>query len=220
LSGHGRKARTPTPHGPCRHGGRGDSTCGPRRPSGGTGRERQRPDQRLGATGPEGPQGSPGPQGPVDPTLDGRIAQLEAVLGGITNADLASGLANAAKLDGISATQLADTITDAAKLNGISAADLTDGLANAGKLDGITALQLASTVTDAAKVSGISTAELTDAIDAVESVDALCAQVPTVVSTVNALGDAVDGIALGGTVPLLLTLISPPAPADLPAFSC
>ncbi len=44
---------------------------------------------------------------------------------------------------------------------------------------------------------------------------AACTQLSTVTTQLNALGTALDGIGLGGTIPPLLTLISPGAPTPL-----
>jgi hypothetical protein len=49
---------------------------------------------------------------------------------------------------------------------------------------------------------------------------AACAQLATLTDQTNALGTALDGIGLGGTIPALLTLVNPGAPPGLPAFSC
>ncbi len=49
---------------------------------------------------------------------------------------------------------------------------------------------------------------------------AACAQLTAVTGQVNALGTALDGIGLGGTIPPLLELITPAVPAPLPAFAC
>jgi hypothetical protein len=49
---------------------------------------------------------------------------------------------------------------------------------------------------------------------------AACAQLATLTDQTNALGTALDGIGLGGTIPALLTLVNPGAPTPLPGFSC
>jgi hypothetical protein len=49
---------------------------------------------------------------------------------------------------------------------------------------------------------------------------AACSQLVALTSQTEALGAALDGIGLGGTIPPLLTLITPAAPSPLPAFSC
>ncbi|MGH2956015.1 MAG: hypothetical protein ACRDL6_03365 [Solirubrobacterales bacterium] len=83
---------------------------------------------QAGSPGASGQQGLPGPQGPIDPTLEARVAQLEAVLAGTSNADLVGAITNASKLDGISAAELAGAITEVAKLNGITATELSSAV--------------------------------------------------------------------------------------------
>jgi len=47
-----------------------------------------------------------------------------------------------------------------------------------------------------------------------------CGQLTALTTQSNLLGTALDGIGLGGTIPPLLTLITPSPPPALPAFSC
>jgi hypothetical protein len=47
-----------------------------------------------------------------------------------------------------------------------------------------------------------------------------CNQLTGLTAQSNALGTALDGVGLGGTIPPALTLVTPPAPPALPAFAC
>lgn len=70
------------------------------------------------------------------------------------------------------------------------------------------------------KLNGISGTQLQEAVAAVANVKALCTQATALTSQVDALGTALGGVELGGTIPVLLKLIVPAAPPPLAAFGC
>lgn len=58
-------------------------------------------------------------------------------------------------------------------------------------------------------------------ISALQSqLETACGQLSVLTGQANALGTALNGIGLGGTIPALLTLVNPGAPPGLPAFGC
>jgi hypothetical protein len=66
-------------------------------------------------------------------------------------------------------------------------------------------------------LSGITNADL---LNTIGSVDALCAEVPTVVGQLNSVRTVLTGLALSGTIPPLLGLTVPSIPSALPGFAC
>jgi hypothetical protein len=92
------------------------------------------------------------------------------------------------------------------------------------KLKGITNVALSEVIS---KLQGVSGAQLQEAIKSVANVNALstkvgelCTQATKLTSQSNALGSALEGLSLGGLIPIGLELLVPSLPAALPAFSC
>jgi hypothetical protein len=69
-------------------------------------------------------------------------------------------------------------------------------------------------------LSGVTNVQLQEAIGTVSDVNALCGQATALTSQVNAVGSALEGIGLGGIIPVGLELLVPTLPAALPSFSC
>jgi hypothetical protein len=84
-------------------------------------------------------------------------------------------------------------------------------------LKGITNTELLGAL---GKLQGVSGTGLQEAVAKVPVVNTLCAQASKLTTQSNALGGALEGIELGGTIPPLLNLITPMPPASLPTFSC
>jgi hypothetical protein len=84
-------------------------------------------------------------------------------------------------------------------------------------LKGITNTELLGAL---GKLQGISGAGLQEAVAKAPVVTTLCKQAGLLTSQSNALGTALEGFSLGGTIPPLLKLITPMPPAPLPTFSC
>jgi hypothetical protein len=84
-------------------------------------------------------------------------------------------------------------------------------------LKGITNTELLGAL---GKLQGVSGSGLQEAVAKVPVVNTLCKQAGLLTSQSNALGGALEGIKLGGTIPPLLNLITPMPPTSLPAFSC
>jgi len=70
------------------------------------------------------------------------------------------------------------------------------------------------------KLQGVSGTGLQEAVAKVPVVNTLCKQAGLLTSQSNALGTALGGAELGGTIPPLLKLIPPVAPKPLETFSC
>jgi len=64
-----------------------------------------------GQAGQTGQSGSQGGSGQTSSSLETRVTQLESILSGITNTDLLNTITNAAKLNGISASDLTGAIS-------------------------------------------------------------------------------------------------------------
>lgn len=84
-------------------------------------------------------------------------------------------------------------------------------------LKGITNTELLGAL---GKLQGISGTGLQEAVAKVPVVNQLCGQASLLTTQSNALGSALGGIELGGTIPLLLELIKPLPPKPLETFSC
>ena len=69
-------------------------------------------------------------------------------------------------------------------------------------------------------LAGLTHTDLLGAVGAVADVNALCTQVPTVVTQLNSVGTVLNGLSLSGIIPLGLGLTVPSPPSMLPAFSC
>jgi hypothetical protein len=80
---------------------------------------------QSGANGTNGSNGSTGSPGQLDTItnqltqLESRVTQLEGVLSGLTNSDLLGAIANASKLNGITALDLADAISAVPDVNAL-----------------------------------------------------------------------------------------------------
>jgi hypothetical protein len=69
-------------------------------------------------------------------------------------------------------------------------------------------------------LQNVSNQDLLDAVDAVAKVDTLCFAMANVVDYADALQGVLDGLALGGTIPVGLNLTKPTVPPTLGGFSC
>jgi len=70
------------------------------------------------------------------------------------------------------------------------------------------------------KLQGVSGTGLQEAVAKVPVVNTLCAQASKLTTQSNALGGALEGVELGGTIPPLLDLITPVVPKPLETFTC
>lgn len=70
------------------------------------------------------------------------------------------------------------------------------------------------------KLQGVSGTGLQEAVAKVPVVNTLCKQAGLLTSQSNALGTALGGVELGGTIPPLLDLITPMVPKPLETFAC
>jgi hypothetical protein len=84
-------------------------------------------------------------------------------------------------------------------------------------LKGITNTELLGAL---GKLQGVSGAGLQEAVAKVPVVNTLCKQSSLLTTQANALGTALGGFELGGTIPPLLDLITPMVPKPLESFSC
>lgn len=90
----------------------------------------------------------------------------------------------------------------------------------ASKLHGITVLQLEAALLNSGKLGAIGGLELTEALAAVPKVNALCNQVPLLGTNANELLTGLEGIHLGGVIPLNLELKLGSLPTALTPFTC
>jgi len=84
-------------------------------------------------------------------------------------------------------------------------------------LQGITNTDLTGMLS---KLQGISGTQLQEAVASVANVKALCTQATALTNQVDAVGSALGGVQLGGTIPALLKLVVPAPPAALQPFGC
>lgn len=84
-------------------------------------------------------------------------------------------------------------------------------------LKGITNTELLGAL---GKLQGVSGAGLQEAVAKVPVVNQLCGQASLLTTQSNALGTALGGFELGGTIPPLLKLITPMVPKPLETFTC
>lgn len=84
-------------------------------------------------------------------------------------------------------------------------------------LKGITNTELLGAL---GKLQGVSGTGLQEAVAKVPVVNQLCGQASLLTTQSNALGTALGGIELGGTIPSLLKLIKPLPPTPLETFTC
>jgi hypothetical protein len=92
-----------------------------------------------------------------------------------------------------------------------------------GQLDSLTAQlsQLETRVTQLEGIlSGITNTDLLSAIAGFGNVDALCTEMSTVVGQLNGVRTVLNGLSLGGVIPLGLLLTVPSIPSALSPFSC
>jgi hypothetical protein len=95
---------------------------------------------------------------------------------------------------------------------------LTDKVASLESvLKGITNTELLGAL---GKLQGVSGTGLQEAVAKVPIVNTLCKQSGLLTTQSNALGTALGGFELGGTIPPLLDLITPMVPKPLESFSC
>jgi hypothetical protein len=69
-------------------------------------------------------------------------------------------------------------------------------------------------------LAGLTNTDLLGAVAAVADVNALCTQVPTVVTQLNSVRTVLSGLSLSGVIPLGLGLTVPSIPSALSPFSC
>jgi hypothetical protein len=104
---------------------------------------------------------------------------------------------------------------------GTTGAQGTQGVT--GQLDSLTTQlsQLETRVTQLEGIlSGITNTDLLSAIAGLGNVDALCTEVSTVVGQLNGVRTVLNGLSLGGIIPLGLLLTVPSIPSALSPFSC
>jgi hypothetical protein len=188
----------------------------------------------VGAEGAIGEEGKAGVSGVVDlsleelvetqgeqiETLTDNLQSTTSLLQGVTHEQLTTAVEAGVKLNGIAGSDIDGAITNANKLVGVTGSELTSGLANAGKLAGITTGELNGAIANAAKLSGITTAELNSAIATVPKVTALCTRTTALTNQANSLLTGLNGISLGGLLPVGLELKIPSLPSQLSAFAC
>src|SRR4051794_15907781 len=81
--------------------------------------------------------------------------------------------------------------------------------------------QLTSQLSQVTGVLGsLTNTDLTSAVNSVADVSALCAEAPTLVDQANSLRTVLNGLALGGVIPIGLALTVPSLPAALTPFTC
>lgn len=155
-----------------------------------------------GQQGPAGPQGEPGEAGPQGETGDTGPQGEQGPMGEI-DPDLV------AEIDALSSAvdSLADrTDTLDETLAGVTNETLTAAITNAQKLDGIARASLLQTITD------VNTA--------LNRTDALCTRTTLLTNRANDLRTSVQGITLGGVIPLGLLVNIPALPNVLEPFTC
>ncbi len=154
-----------------------------------------------------GPPGSAGPAGPVG--SNGTTGS-----NGVTGTTGSPGSTNEAALQTKIAGLTLKVEDLEGTLQGVTNGDLTGAVA---KLQGLTNGELSSTV---GKLSGITGPELTETVKQLPVVSSLCTQANSLPTQVNnSLGAALSGLALGGTIPALLSLTKP-ALTPVTSYTC
>jgi hypothetical protein len=69
-------------------------------------------------------------------------------------------------------------------------------------------------------LTGLTNTDLLNAVGAVASVDALCTEMSTAVGQLNSIRTVLNGLTLGGVIPIGLVLTVPSLPSALSPFSC
>jgi hypothetical protein len=69
-------------------------------------------------------------------------------------------------------------------------------------------------------LTGLTNVDLLGAVGSVADVNALCSQVPTVVTQLNSVRTVLSGLSLSGIIPLGLGLTVPSIPSALSPFTC
>jgi hypothetical protein len=172
--------------------------------------------------GPPGPQGTAGPQG--EKGSQGSVG-TQGTIGPEGKAG-ASGVVDLS-LEELVETQgeQIETLTDnlqstTSLLQGVTHEQLTTAVEAGTKLNGIAGSEIKGAIANAAKLSGITTAELNSAIATIPKVTALCTRTTALTNQANSLLTGLNGISLGGLLPVGLELKIPSLPSQLTAFAC